>query len=218
MINRDGRRQRQIETQVPPWRDPWRRGVSHHYESLPPIGALADHDQQLVEADLGIVLCPLHLHEPMELRAVYFAAKGFEQRCKIATALYRAQIPPETKSERIDTPGLGVVFRLVAPLGVTSDEADVMTLFRHTTPADVVVEPALPMFLAFMVAHASDTTVYTPHAQGAAIQAFLAGAVAEAFNRWPAELTPALNTRARLPFFVLRSATGVKLYGDPVTG
>lgn len=213
MIDRT-RRARQVETQVPPWKDPWRRSVTHHYENMPPIGSFLTDSSTIVAADLDIALCPVRLHEPMPLRAVYFAAGSVEVRLLVATAIYRAQLAREDKTEMLEAPGRGLVFRLVAPVGVTATDAGDVTLCRHDLPVDEQLDAGLPLFLAFMVGNAA-ATFYSPATASAGSQAFVSGTPASRFNHWPLEITPALNAHAIIPYFVLRSAQGVKLYGDP---
>jgi hypothetical protein len=216
-MTRDAKRLHQIAEQTPPWKDPWRRGESHHYQSMPPIGAVSG-SATIATEDRQILLCPIHLDRPMSLRAVYFAGGAVGGDFQVATAIYRAQIPRQTKVERLDDPALGVTFRLIAPLGVTSVALTDYELWRHALTRDVLLDDGIPTFFAMQIGDASATRIYGPAANALGVCALIAASIPASFGEWPEETAATLNTRARLPYFVLRSATGVKLYSDPVLG
>lgn len=216
------RRLRTLETQVPRWKEPWRRGHQHHYQSMIPSTPDTFSFASLHSVENTPILCPLHLERPMHARAVYYVVKGTSEpvtRIRVATAIYRARAPIRgTKSEMVASPLEGVTFHLVRALGQTNTVGTGdPELHRVTVSAeapDVELDPELPHFLAFMLDDPS-SEMYAPVSPNFGTSAIVSATQAERFAAWPEELTADRSMRARIPYFVLRSAMGVVLYGDP---
>lgn len=212
---------KQVSDRVTQHADRARRYLQHHYQSMPAIGRPADHLVQLAANDLDIALYPVHLDRPMELRRLYFVAGSLltgedPQPLRLASAIYRAIRPNHgTRAELIAAPGAGVTFTLHAPLGATAIEASDAVTYMHTTSKDVELLDGLPYFVAFMFGNAKGTLVYTPQDRVTCVDGFKAAEPAPAFGVWPETLRARLDTQALVPFFVLRSPQGVKLYGNP---
>ena len=190
---------------------------------MSPIGATAT--DRLVGQDLDIIICPVHIERPMEVRRVSFIGgtngDGETNDFRIATAFYRAVRPSHgTKSDLIDEPGRGVSFALQGPVGVTIYTGGDARMHHHTTEKDVELNDGVPYFLAFQFGNWKNTALYAPQYTGLGVSAFLAARPdgGYPFGSWPEMLDIDRTTTARIPYFVVRSSLGVRLYGDPVLG
>lgn len=215
------RRVRDLELRLPRWKEPWRRGYQHHYQSMIPSTPDTFSFAAVHSAENVPILCPLHLERPMHVRAAYYVVKGIGEgeRLRVATAIYRAQAPVRgSKGEMVASPLGGVSFRLIRSLGQTdtlgTGDPELQRTALSAESADIELDPELPHFLAFMFDDPS-TEVYAPVAPNYATDAIVSSTQASAFAAWPEELSVHRGARARLPYFVLRSAMGVLLYGDP---
>lgn len=215
------RRLRTLEAQVPRWKEPWRRGFQHHYQSMEPTTPDASAFFAPHTAARTPILCPLHLERPMQARAVYYLVKhtGEGARCRVAVALYRARAPVRaTKGEMVAAPLGGVRFQLARVIGqsdvAATGDPTLQRIALSPEAADAEIDPELPHYLAFMF-HDATVTMYAPVSANYGTPAIVSSTQAAAYADWPEELSADLALRARMPYFVVRSAMGVVLYGHP---
>jgi len=217
------RRLKVIDDRVTQHTDRARKYLQHHYQSMPAIGTVAT--EAIVQNDLDIILCPVHLDRPMEARRVSFIAgsnlDAETNDCRIATAFYRAVRPSHgTKADLVTEPGQGVSFALHAPMGVTLYMGGDQRMHHHTIEKDAELNDGVAFFLAFHFGNYKNTHLYAPQHTAAGVSAFLAARTEAGypFGSWPAVLDIDRTRTAKIPFFVVRSSLGVRLYGDPVLG
>ena len=160
---------------------------------------------------LRILLVPVHLTYPMRLACASFVVRAYGGNLAFGSALYRRR--PEGP------------FVLVGELG----RSNVAELEEGDTGIRAVdhrrAQGALPMprtqsfYVALQVGTDFASTEfysmlsgYGPHS------AVWAQGLAPRFGDWPHELAARTDERpSALPYLVLRSAKGMRLFGDPTT-
>lgn len=191
---------------------------THWYESYPPIGTTY---QALFAAPYLIHLYPIRLLEGMDLRVVSLRARsaGGAGECSFATAIYRAVRPANTRKETMQTTPGRFDLGLVMPVGTTLVNPANPTQFNHHATVDVELDPTHVHFLAVQVgADETTTEFYAPIASGTPNVGYVSTFTGNHLGHFPKELGVKITTRAQVPYFVLRSASGARFWGDPVNG
>lgn len=189
----------------------------HFFENLSPITATMVAGDQ---AALGYLLLPIHNPTPMDLRVVTLIsrkrASGPAGDVGYATAIYKAAWPKSAKASLEDTPGR-YMLRRVTLVGKSTFSSTTDTARHHIMTKDIAIGME-PHFLVVQVSTAGVVELFAPARNATPHLAYQANEVGATFGDFLTELTPNQSTRQRLPYFVLRSAIGVRLYGDPVLG
>lgn len=138
-----------------------------------------------------------------------------------AFAFYKALLPRgvDKKAEQAITPGR-LRLKLIDILGSYRrlDDPNIVSVNHAIGTFDIELDPSDDVIFMAVMPAKRDHQIFTGTITTGPQCGYLAKEIGERFAAFPDILTVDQGTRLTLPYFVIRSAMGARLYGDPEEG